>query len=241
MTIPGRLGRLSGDTPKILPSLLRCDFANLANELEALAAAGVEAFHLDVMDGHFVPNLTYGLPIVAAARQATELPLDVHLMVEQPHRYIDAFCDAGADGLTVHIESVEDPTSVLDQIRQKGMVAGLALNPATPLSRIEPFLEYCDLVLVMSVPPGFGGQSFEPNSLEKLKQLKTWTDATDVVLEVDGGIGQKTIESVVTDGAQWLVVGSAIFNERDYGPIIGELTATAEAAYDSRPKTKKKH
>src|SRR5687767_13571139 len=148
--------------PAVLPSLLLCDFSRLADEVARLEDAGVEALHLDVMDGHFVPNLTYGPPIVAAVRSCTNLPLDVHLMISNPGDYVEEFRDAGADCLTIHIEAVPDPLPVLDRIRTLGVSPGLALNPPTPLSAVEPYLAACELLLVMSVMPGFGGQQFDP-------------------------------------------------------------------------------
>ena len=145
----------------MLPSLLLCDFAHLADEISRLEDAGVEALHLDVMDGHFVNNLTYGPTIVSAVRSCTDLPLDVHLMIAEPERYLPDFQKAGADILTIHIEAVPDPRRVLRQIRSMGIGAGLALNPPTPLSAVDPYLADCDLLLVMSVMPGWGGQSFD--------------------------------------------------------------------------------
>ena len=215
-----------GSGPVILPSLLLCDFANLQREVEQLQEAGIRGLHLDVMDGQFVPNLTYGMPIVDALRKATEMPLDVHLMIDQPERYLQAFANAGADLLTVHIEACEDIASTLSEIRSLGMAAGVALNPSTDISQIEPALDVADLVLVMSVPAGFGGQPFEPLALEKTRQLKSRDDG-NWVLEMDGGINTDTIASCRAAGADWLVIGSAIFGQSSYSSAIEKLLTLA--------------
>lgn len=208
--------------PHVLPSLLMCDFGNLEREVAALDAAGIRCLHLDVMDGNFVPNMTYGMPIVAGLRGLTEMPLDVHLMIERPERYLEQFYEAGADAITVHIEAVEDAASTLKAIRDLGAAAGLALNPDTPLEEVTPYLDQCDLVLAMSVNAGFGGQSFNPVALEKLKKLKE-IKPDHVLLEVDGGVNATTIASCSEAGADLLVVGSAIFKQDDYGTAVGQL------------------
>ncbi len=215
---------LQQSAPHVLPSLLLCDFGNLAMEVEQLKAAGVPALHLDVMDGNFVPNLTYGMPIVSGLRGLTDMPLDVHLMIERPERYITQFTDAGADVLTIHIEAVDDPGPVLDQIHRAGTAAGLALNPDTPLEQVIPHLDLCDLLLVMSVKAGFGGQKFNPVAIEKLTQLKS-KKPEHVLLEIDGGINTGTIARCAEAGADLLVVGSAIFKQDDYRAAVGQLHA----------------
>jgi ribulose-phosphate 3-epimerase len=203
-----------------------CDFGNLQREVERLEEAGVQALHLDVMDGHFVPNLTYGMPIVEGLRRLTDLPLDVHLMIQSPDDYVTRFVESGACMLTVHVEACDNPRATLKRIQDHGVVAGIALNPQTPLARIEPFLDACDLVLVMSVEAGFGGQSFQRSSLEKLKHLRdTMGDA--VLLEVDGGINRATIADCTEAGAELLVVGSAIFKNSDYGLAVRQLLESA--------------
>ncbi len=209
--------------------MLLCDFGNLQREIEQVEEAGVAALHLDVMDGHFVPNFTYGLPIVEAVRGITDLPLDVHLMIERPGEYIERFHDAGADSLTIHVEAVKDPRPLLDEIRSLGALAGLALNPPTPLSAIEASLLHCDLVLVMSVMPGFGGQSFDETALEKLRTLSDRNDF-DGLLEVDGGINERTVADCVEAGAELLVAGSAIFRADDYSAAVNDLHTRARAA-----------
>lgn len=194
--------------------------------MRLLEDAGVPGLHLDVMDGSFVPNLSYGMPIVAAIRRLTELPIDVHLMIQRPQNYVRQFRDAGADSLTIHVEAVEDPRPVLKQIRTLGCGAGIALNPPTPISRLEGCLDLCDLVLVMSVQAGFGGQSFNPVALDKLRQVRQMA-SPDVLLEIDGGIGPTTITQASAAGAQLFVVGSAIFGKPDYQQAVTELTRLA--------------
>lgn len=199
-----------------------CDFGNLRSELARLEAAGVDGFHLDVMDGHFVPNLTYGMPIVAAARQSTRLPLDVHLMITDPYRYVDAFCEAGADLITFHAETVDDPRPVIELIRGHGVGAGIAVNPDTPLEQLDGCWEDCDLILVMSVQAGFGGQQFRPEAIDRLRRVRERA-APGTLLEVDGGISPQTAGSCVQAGARLLVVGSAIFRHSSYDRAIREL------------------
>jgi ribulose-phosphate 3-epimerase len=231
----GRLGRdeslsrLRAATPAILPSLLMCDFGNLQREIERVTDAGVPALHLDIMDGHFVPNLSYGLPLVEAIRRITDLPLDVHLMIERPQQYFARYCDAGADALTIHIEATEDPRPLLDEIRSLDAVAGIALNPPTPLSAIEASLPHCDLVLVMSVMPGFGGQSFDASAIHKLRELSSRRDC-EALLEVDGGVNRKTTAECASAGAELFVVGSAIFGEPEYSTPVRELRELASTA-----------
>jgi ribulose-phosphate 3-epimerase len=216
--------------PAVLPSLLLCDFGNLAAEVRELEAAGARALHLDVMDGHFVPNLTYGMTIVEAVRRATDLPLDAHLMTANPADYVDAFIDAGADVVTIHAEAVEDPRPVLEQIRRRGAAAGLAINPPTPVETIAAALPLCDVVLAMSVMPGFGSQAFDAVALDKLRALKDQR-SDSLLLEVDGGVNAKTVADCTRAGAQLLVVGSAIFRRegRSYAESIAELTQLAQA------------
>ena len=212
----------------MLPSLLACDFAHLEDEIREVEAAGAPALHLDVMDGHFVPNISIGVPIVEAVRRITDLPLDVHLMISEPAKYIEAFRKAGADSMTIHVEAVADPRPVLDRIRSLGAMAGLALNPPTPLSAIETSLPHCDLVLVMSVMPGFGGQKFETEALDKLRDLSGRANR-DYLLEVDGGVGLDTVGPCAEAGAELFVAGTAIFKTDDYAGTIGRLRSQALA------------
>jgi ribulose-phosphate 3-epimerase len=228
MTPRRRFDDLRQPPPIILPSLLLCDFGNLAAEVRAVEAAGARALHLDVMDGNFVPNITYGTPIVEAVRRVTDLPLDVHMMVARPDVYVDEFIDAGADIVTIHAEIEGDPRPVLERIRSRGAAACLALNPPTPLEQIAPALPYCDMVLVMSVMPGFGAQAFEPVALDKLRTLnEQYGDR--LLLEVDGGVNASTIAACTAAGAQMLVVGSAIFRRTGvpYAQSMNELNDLA--------------
>lgn len=223
------VSRLSGiDAPAVLPSLLLCDFGNLEREIARLEAAGVRALHLDVMDGVFVPNLTYGPPIVKAIRRLTDLPLDVHLMIAEPGRHIEQFVDAGADVLTIHAEAVSDPIPVLERIRSLGVGAGLAINPGTPAVEVVGALELCDVMLVMSVMPGAGGQKFQEIALEKLRSLRDLV-GEETLLEVDGGVNASTIPQCVAAGADLLVVGSAIFNNSDYSASVRQLENLARS------------
>jgi ribulose-phosphate 3-epimerase len=224
--------RLRAASPGILPSLLACDFAHLEQEVHRVEAAEVPALHLDIMDGHFVPNLSIGVPIVEAVRRITDLPLDVHLMISNPAKYIEAFRKAGADALTIHVEAVSDPRPVLDQIRALGALAGLAINPPTPLSAIEKSLPHCDIVLVMSVMPGFGGQTFDDESLTKLRALRDRGDC-DALLEVDGGIGLDTAGRCARAGAEMFVAGTAIFKTDDYVRTIQRLRSEALSVSES--------
>jgi ribulose-phosphate 3-epimerase len=217
-----------GIRPAILPSLLLCDFANLQREVERLEEAGVEALHLDVMDGQFVPNLTYGMPIVESLRRVTSLKIDVHLMIQSPARFAKAFVDAGADCITFHIEAEPEPSELLAQLRSAGVAVGLAINPMTPMEALLRFVPECDLVLVMSVQAGFGGQAFNTVALERLKYLRK-TFGPDLLLEVDGGINSQTIASVTSHGADLLVVGSAIFREADYCQAMTRLRCQIKA------------
>jgi ribulose-phosphate 3-epimerase len=210
---------------KISPSILSADFLRLGEEIQALEKAGADYLHMDVMDGHFVPNLTIGPSIVKAARRITSLPLDVHLMIEDPDRFLTAFAEAGAAIITVHLETVIHLHRTLAEIRSLGAKAGVSLNPATPVCLIEPALEYADLVLVMSVNPGFGGQEFIPEVLPKIEEVRRLIDkhGRPVELEVDGGIKTGNIGRVARAGADVLVSGSGIFNTPDYGKTIAEM------------------
>lgn len=219
--------QLRNQRPAIFASILASDFGQLRREVEAAEAAGAAAIHVDVMDGHFVPNISFGIPILEAVRRATDLPVDVHLMIDNPAEYVEAFRRAGADNMTFHIEAVSDPRPLLDKIRSLGASAGLAFNPPTPLSAIETSLPYCDLILVMSVMPGFGGQEFEPVALEKLRTLKARADVT-ALLEVDGGVTVETIGACAQAGTDLFVAGTSIFHEDDYRTAIHGLRAAAK-------------
>ena len=225
-----RVRRLHECAPLVMPSLLACDFGNLGREIEQLEAAGVSALHLDIMDGHFVPNLTFGIPIVIALRRLTNLPIDVHLMITNPAEHMEAFVDAGADSITVHVEPIDDPAPLLSRIRDLGIASGLALNPPTPFETVAPYLDLCDLVLVMSVMPGFGGQTFDEVALSKLRSLRehvSRSGSDDVLLQVDGGVNDETIGDCTVAGADLLVVGSAFFSYDDYAQRLERLTQLA--------------
>lgn len=212
---------------RIAPSILSADFGRLADEVRAVEQAGADWIHVDVMDGRFVPNITIGPVVVRAVRQATSLPLDVHLMIVEPEKYLDAFAEAGADLLSVHVEACPHLHRTVQHIRGLGKKAGVVLNPHTPEDSIRYVLEDVDLVLVMSVNPGFGGQAFIPAVLPKLRTLRAMIDATgkDIDLEVDGGVAAGTAEQVVAAGARVLVAGSAVFQQKDYAAAIRAIRA----------------
>ncbi|MBN1588437.1 MAG: ribulose-phosphate 3-epimerase [Pirellulales bacterium] len=218
--------------PVIAPSMLACDFANVEREARRAEQAGAQVLHLDIMDGHFVPNLSFGLPVVKAIRRVSTVPLDVHLMISQPGRYLERFREAGADFLTIHIEEEPDPTALLDKIRSLGAAAGLSLNPPTPVEAVEPYLDSCDQILVMSVMPGFGGQEFDPVALDKLERLKA-VASSRLLLSVDGGVNEKTIERCARAGAGMFVVGTAFFGFENYQQRLAELTDLADTFTDA--------
>jgi len=217
----------AGSPRRIAPSILSADFARLAEEATAVAAAGADLLHVDVMDGHFVPNLTLGPAIVACLDRVTDLPLDVHLMIEHPERLIDAFRKAGADWISVHAEACTHLHRVVQQIREAGARAGVALNPATPLAYLDLVLPDLDFVLVMSVNPGFGGQKFIPGCLEKIRALRERIDRAGLAvdIEVDGGIKVDNIGDAARAGADVFVAGSAVFESPDYRATLAAMRA----------------
>ncbi|WP_044337435.1 ribulose-phosphate 3-epimerase [Rossellomorea aquimaris] len=210
---------------KIAPSILSANFAELGNEIKDVEKGGADYIHVDVMDGHFVPNITLGPMIVEAIRPLTTLPLDVHLMIENPSQYITAFADAGADYITVHVEADLHLHRTIQMIKSKGVKAGVVLNPATPAEMIKPVLQDVDMVLLMTVNPGFGGQSFIPSVVPKIKQIRDWANEINPTLEieVDGGINPETAAICAEAGADVFVAGSAIYNQIDRGAAIEEL------------------
>jgi len=210
---------------KIAPSILSADFARLGDEIRAVADAGADWIHVDVMDGHFVPNITIGPLVVSAARKVTDLPLDVHLMIERPERYIQDFADAGADWISVQVEACTHLHRTVQQIRECGCRPGVVLNPATSLETLTYILADVDLVMLMSVNPGFGGQAFIPSTLDKIRALRRIIDrcGNDALIEIDGGINAGTAASVSEAGADVFVAGSAVFGSSDYRATIAEL------------------
>lgn len=206
----------------IAPSILSADFSKLGDEIKAVESAGADWIHVDVMDGHFVPNITIGPIVVAAARKTTSLPLDVHLMIENPERYIPDFVAAGANLISVQVEACVHLNRTIQMIKEFDIRAGVVLNPATPLISIEWILDIVDVVMVMSVNPGFGGQTFIPNSLDKIRKLRKMIDERErnILIEIDGGVKADNIKSISDAGVDVFVAGSAIFNSPDYKNII---------------------
>ncbi|PAD21152.1 ribulose-phosphate 3-epimerase [Terribacillus saccharophilus] len=215
---------------KIAPSILSADFANLANEIRDVEKGGADYIHVDVMDGHFVPNITIGPLIVEAIRPVTKLPLDVHLMIENPDQYIEAFIKAGADIITVHQEACVHLHRTIMMIKEQGVKAGVVLNPATPVSLIEEILPELDMVLLMTVNPGFGGQRFIPSVLKKVEELSRLREALelDFEIEIDGGVNIETAGLCTDAGADVLVAGSAVYNQEDRAAAIAAIREAAE-------------
>lgn len=210
---------------KIAPSILSADFLKLGEEIQAAEAAGADMLHIDIMDGHFVPNITIGPSIVESIRKITSLPLDVHLMIEEPDKYLRDFIKAGADYLTVHYEASVHLHRTVQRIKESGLKAGVSLNPATPVWNLEHILPYTDIALLMSVNPGFGGQEFIPEVIEKIKILKKLLreKGLSTLIEVDGGVKLENAPEIISAGADILVMGSAFFNSKNYGTVIKQF------------------
>ena len=211
----------------VAPSILAADFSKLADEVRATEKAGADWIHCDIMDGHFVDNISFGPAIVDLVRKQTKLPLDVHLMIEHPDHYVPRFVEAGANSITVHVEpeAKHDVGKTLRQIRENGCRAGLSLNPATPFELVDPLLDKIDILLVMTVHPGFGGQSFRTEQMEKVKRAAKWNKSREdrIDIEVDGGINAQTAPLSIENGANVLVAGTSIFHTKDYAEAIREL------------------
>lgn len=212
---------------RLAPSILSCDFSRLGDQVDLVASAGADWIHVDVMDGHFVPNLTIGSPVVKALRPRTTMPLDVHLMIDEPGRYLDDFIDAGSDWVTFHIEAEPEPRPLLDRLHEKGKKGGLAIRPGTPVEAILPFVDCLDIVVIMTVEPGFGGQSFMREPLTKIPVIEEAARAIgrEIEIEVDGGISLETLPQAAAAGANVFVAGSAIYGAEDVSTRVSDFCA----------------
>lgn len=222
--------------PVIAPSMLKCDFGNLKREIALLEAAGTQVFHLDVMDGHFVPNLSYGPMVIERMRDLTQVPFDAHLMISDPATYLDDYLRAGCDAITVHLEAVANPSAILRTIRESGCIAGLAINPQTPMEAAGAYLPDCDLLLVMSVEPGFGGQTFIPDVLTKVAQARQ-AAGDRLLISIDGGINPQTIGAAAAAGSDLFVAGSSVFDQPDYTEAMCDLHRIAATSVTAHQGT----
>ena len=221
--------RLARERVVVAPSILAADFANLESEIRKVESGGAQVLHIDVMDGRLVPNISVGIPVVAAIRNVTRLKLDVHLMIVEPARYVEAFRAAGADSLSIHIEAVSDPRALLGRIRELGAAPGLVLDCGTPVEAVLPYVEFADILLTMSVPAGFGGQAFHAEVLESVRTLKRHA-RPGTLLEIDGGIDEETIGAAAVAGVNMFVSGTSVFHASNYGERMASLK---RAAFDA--------
>lgn len=215
----------------ISPSILACDFTTLGEQVAAAKEGGADMIHVDVMDGIFVPNISIGFPVIKSLSARFSIPLDVHLMIVDPEKYIDAAADSGADGLTFHLEATDSPERIIKKIREKGMRPSVSVKPGTPIESVYPYLNDLEMVLIMTVEPGFGGQKIMPETIEKVTKLREHCNSVGLEgfkIEVDGGIGRKNIRELVNAGANVIVMGSAVFGESNIPTALKELRATAE-------------
>jgi ribulose-phosphate 3-epimerase len=224
---PTKMRLPKAGTIEIVPSILSADFARLADEIAMVESAGINIVHLDVMDGHFVPNITIGPPVVAKLRKYSRLVFDAHLMISEPDKYAEPFAEAGANHITFHIEAANQPLKLIDKIHDLGCTVGICLNPETPVDTIKSIGPLCDMVLVMTVRPGFGGQQFMPEAAKKISKVRDIV-GPDIRIEVDGGIEPKTTPIVVSYGADTLVAGNAIFAQKDRIAVINAIRKAAE-------------
>lgn len=210
---------------KISPSVLAADLSDLASEVSSIESAGADMVHLDVMDGSFVTNITFGIPVIYSLRKRSNMIFDVHLMIDAPERYAQRFIEVGADILTFHLEACKEPGELLDQIRSEGVMAGISVKPNTPIEEVYPYLERCDMVLVMTVEPGFGGQKLIPETIEKVRKLKAEVENRGISIEiqVDGGVNSDNAKNLVSAGASILVAGSSVFKSSDRRAAINAL------------------
>lgn len=210
---------------KISPSVLAADLSNLASEVKDIEASGADMVHLDVMDGMFVTNISFGLPVISSLRSKTNIIFDVHLMIDAPERYADRFIEAGADILTFHLEACKDSSDLLSRIREQGVMAGISIKPGTPAEEVYPYLDQCDMVLVMTVEPGYGGQKLIPETLEKVTKIKAEAEmrGLNIEIQVDGGINGENAKDAISAGATILVAGSSVFGKTDRKAAIDAL------------------